>query len=140
MSIYVLVNNSNKVIKKVDGDDEFRSGTPPTLKKGKGIKWLSHVEEVKPVFNNKTEELNELVTVTETTYTEGWVKVPLSAAARQELIDVEIANTNGMLVPYLEDLIIAIVEAKNFNQLVIPIEILKVVNRRRKLRGLPDVA
>ena len=117
----------------------------------KKVVLLPLVLELQPVFDPRTEELNKTITVPDlsdlsvdvpenATYTEGWVKVPIGAKRRQELIDIEIANTNGMLVPYLEDLIVAIAEAKNFNKLVIPVEILKVVNRRRQLRGLPDVA
>jgi|TARA_R110000765_G_scaffold109261_2_gene200385 hypothetical protein len=107
--------------------------------------------EVQPTFNPRTEELNKTITVPDlsnlsidvpenTTYTEGWAKSTLSAEAQQQLIDIEISNTDGLLVYYLEDLIVAIAEAKTFDKLVIPAEILKVVNRRRNLRGLPDVA
>jgi hypothetical protein len=55
MAFYVLLRNADdEILEEVDGDIRFRSGTPPTLRPEKGMRWLPFIV-TNPIYDATTQ-------------------------------------------------------------------------------------
>jgi len=94
MAQYALLKDDNSIVKEVDGDRNFRSGTPPVLLADKGLRWLTLVI-VQPSFNSDTEVRTGPVNkVTKTDITKTWT---VRSKTSKELSDSHDLEIEGLI-------------------------------------------
>jgi len=80
MARYVLVENgTDAILKEIDGDREFRTGTPPDLT-GKPFRWLPLVVVDPPVDGATEVKEGPDISVTATEVTKTWTVRPKTQA------------------------------------------------------------
>ena len=140
MAKYVLISTTDQsVLKRVNGEKEFRTGSPPTLPIEKGIKWLVLEELPRPSFDPYTHEIIPTVVQTDTTRIEGWELLPLSGDALIKATQAQISKTDKHMSRMVEDIFVAIALGKPLTKLSFPSALWDKINNRRKLRGEDEI-
>ena len=95
MAQFALVEDgTDALLKLVDGDREFRTGSPPTLT-GKGMRWLPFVL-VKPAFDPVTHVTVGPVDVAAAEFTRTWTVRAKTAQEIDDEKDIEATSIMAM--------------------------------------------
>jgi hypothetical protein len=105
MALYVLLQNSDdSILEEVDGDKRFRSGTPPTLRPEKGMRWLP-ITITNPAHDGTTQvKEGPVLTINADNVTRVWTVRDKTAQELDEIENDRTLHKLNLLKPLIKAL------------------------------------
>tara|TARA_Y100000034_G_scaffold91276_1_gene110096 strand:- start:646 stop:1068 length:423 start_codon:yes stop_codon:yes gene_type:complete len=140
MLTHALVeNDTDRIIKRVDGSKEFRTGQPPVFQ-GKPFRWLTYTIDPDPAFDPETQKCERAVEVVSG---DGVARTrPVRDLTADELNTRRIGKIRGIddtLIRIIEDIMVAVATGQTLERASFPAQVWDKINERRALRGQDPV-